>query len=277
LEGSAVFDGVRRSLRAKALRVVAEAVQRYHAEQLGELAQLRGEVAELRQQLSGETNRIVESVHGVEHRARRDMSFAGELQAVLGSARFIGQHMAAARQFDSPSATLKHALTLAPTGGMALEFGVFTGSTLAAIVDARGGDVYGFDSFQGLPSAWRPGFPEGMFGVDGLPDVPGSELVVGMFADVLPGFLADHPGQVDLLHVDCDLYSSTVTVLDQVGPRLAAGSVVVFDEYLNYPGWEEHEYRAWTEYVAKAGLLFEYEGYTLDHEQVIVRVTGREA
>jgi hypothetical protein len=264
-----VFDRVRRALRDKALRVVTEAT----TPQRDELAELRREMAELRQQLSGETNRMIESVRDVEHRARRDLFFAGELEAVLSSARFVGRHMVSARQFDSPHATLKHALTLAPAGGLALEFGVFTGTTLAIIADARGGDVYGFDSFQGLPAAWRPGFPEGMFGVDNLPDVPGSELVVGLFADVLPGFLTDHPGQVDVLHVDCDLYSSTVTVLDLVGPRLRPGSVVVFDEYLNYQGWEEGEHRAWTEYTAKAGITFEYEGYTLDHEQVIVRVT----
>jgi hypothetical protein len=264
-----VFDGVRRSLRDKLMRAVSEAVHHHHVEQL---AEVRRELAELRQQLSGETNRAIQSVRDVEHRARRDMSFAGELQAVLGSARYVGQHMASARQFDSPHATLKHALTLAPSGGMALEFGVYTGTTLAIIADARGGEVYGFDSFQGLPTAWRPGFPEGMFGVDGLPSVPGSELVVGLFADVLPGFLAEHDGVVDFLHVDCDLYSSTVDVLDLVGPRLRPGSVVVFDEYLNYPGWEEHEHKAWAEYVARSALRFEYEGYTLDHEQVIVRV-----
>jgi hypothetical protein len=264
-----VFDRVRRSLRDKALRVVTEAV----APQRTELADLRREVADLRHQLSGETNRMIDSVRDVEHRVRRDMSAAGELQAVLGSARFVGQHMASARQFDSPHATLKHALTLAPAGGMALEFGVFTGTTLAIIADARGGDVYGFDSFQGLPAAWRPGFPEGMFGVHNLPDVPGAELVVGLFADVLPGFLAEHPHHVDVLHVDCDLYSSTVTVLDLVGPRLRPGSIVVFDEYLNYPGWEDGEHLAWTEYVAKTGIEFQYEGYTNDHEQVIVRVT----
>ncbi|HEX5406108.1 MAG TPA: class I SAM-dependent methyltransferase, partial [Pseudonocardiaceae bacterium] len=123
------------------------------------------------------------------------------------------------------------------------------------------------------PAAWRPGFPEGMFGVDNLPDVPGSELVVGLFADVLPGFLADHPEHVDFLHIDCDLYTSTVAVLDLVGTRLRPGSIVVFDEYFNYPGWADGEYRAWTEYTARAGIAFQYEGYTLDHEQVIVRVT----
>jgi hypothetical protein len=61
-------------------------------------------------------------------------------------------------------------------------------------------------------------------------------------------------------------------VLDHVGPRLHPGSIVVFDEYFNYPGWQEHEYQAWSEYVEQTGLRFEYVGYTVDHEQVIVKV-----
>jgi hypothetical protein len=52
------------------------------------------------------------------------------------------------------------------------------------------------------------------------------------------------------------------------------GSVVVFDEYFNFPGWEQHEHKAWMEYVEKSGLEFTYEGYTYDHEQVVVKVTS---
>ena len=89
----------------------------------------------------------------------------------------------------------------------------------------------------------------------------------------LPGFLAEHPGPVDLLHVDADLYSAADTVLTLVGPRLHAGSVVVFDEYFNYPGWQRHEHQAWQEYVERTGTTFSYEAYTYDHEQVVVRVT----
>lgn len=266
-----MLDGIRRTLRDKLLRAVTEVVDRHHAEQV---QAMRHEMAELRRQLTAETNRMVESVRELERRARRDLPFAGDVRAVQESSRFAERHMASVRQFDSPHSTLKHALSLAPTGGLALEFGVYTGTTLAIIADGRGGDVYGFDSFQGLPSAWRPGFPEGTFGVPGPPDVPGAELVIGLFADVLPGFLADHPGDVDFLHVDCDLYSSTVTVLDLVGPRLRPGSVIVFDEYFNYPSWDQHEYRAWLEYVERTGTTFQYEGYTVDNEQVIVRVTG---
>jgi predicted O-methyltransferase YrrM len=61
-------------------------------------------------------------------------------------------------------------------------------------------------------------------------------------------------------------------VLEQVGPRLRPGSVVVFDEFFNYPGWEAHEARAWAEYTAAHDLAFRYEAYTHDNEQVVVRL-----
>ena len=205
---------------------------------------------------------------------RRDMLAAGERDAVTTSARFVRERMTGARTFPRPEATLDHALGLAPTGGMALEFGVFSGTTLRQIVAARTtGHVAGFDSFRGLPEDWRAGFRAGTFAVLTPPEVAGAELVAGWFAETLPGFLDEHPGPIDLLHLDADLYSSTRTVLDLVGPRLRAGSVVVFDEYLNHPGWEDGEHRAWTEYVDRTGTGFVYEAFTHDHEQVVVVVT----
>ena len=104
--------------------------------------------------------------------------------------------------------------------------------------------------------------------------MPGAALVVGWFDETLPGFLGQHEGPVDFLHVDCDLYSSTVTVLEHVGPRLRPGSVVVFDEYFNYPGWQGGEHLAWQEYCARHQLSFSYEAYSRADEQVVVRVRG---
>jgi len=107
-----------------------------------------------------------------------------------------------------------------------------------------GRKVVGFDVFTGLPETWRTGFPAGAFAQKLLPDVPGADLVVGLFDQSLPGFLAEHDEPVAFLHLDADLHSSTRTVLDLVGPRLVAGSVVLFDEYFNYPGWQAGEHRA---------------------------------
>ncbi|NBH11795.1 class I SAM-dependent methyltransferase [Amycolatopsis sp. SID8362] len=272
-------DRLRRSLRDKVSRAIDEAVYRHFAEQSAKLDALSRDVAELRRQLpaetSGQAQRVIEHLADVEHRARRDLMFAGEAEAAHQSALFVRDHMKAARAFPSPHSTLEHALTLAPEGGLALEFGVYSGTTLKIIANARGGEsVYGFDSFAGLPETWRSGYPAGTFGVETLPEVPGADLVVGWFDDVLPGFLQAHSGPVDFLHVDCDLYSSAKTVLGLVGPRLRPGSIVVFDEYFNYSGWQEHEHRAWVEHVEETGLRFEYQAYTIDHEQVVAQVVG---
>jgi hypothetical protein len=263
--------GIREALRGTLTRAVEEVVSRHREEQTADLmAQIR---AELEVRVRHEVDRVVGEVRGVEIRDRRDTFAAAEREAVASTARFVQREMRTARHFGHPHATLEYALTLAPAGGMALEFGVFTGSTLKIISAGRdGGEVYGFDSFEGLPENWRVGFDAGTFGTDGPPEVPGAEMVVGLFEDTLPGFLAAHPGPVDLLHVDADLYSSAVTVLEQVGHRLRPGSIVVFDEFFNYPGWEEHEARAWGEYTAAHGVTFRYEAYTLDHEQVVLRV-----
>jgi predicted O-methyltransferase YrrM len=220
-----------------------------------------------------EVDRAVTAVQDAEFRARRDLLAVGERDAALSSAKYAAQVMPTARIFVDPESTLRYGLEIAPHGGMALEFGVFQGRSLRIIAAARPeGDVHGFDSFAGLPEDYRSHVRTGAFAVDQPPDVPGAELVVGWFDDTLPGFLVEHPGPVDFLHVDGDLYSSAVTVLKLVGPRLHAGSVIVFDEFFNFPGWEDHEFRAWQEHLAATGMQVTYEAYTVNNEQVVAQV-----
>lgn len=263
---------LRHHLRVRAIGIVSDAVDEVLRRRLDEAERrAEGREAALREELGS----LQRALHEREVRDRRDMLAAGEREAVASSACFVRDTMRGARTFPSPAATLEHALSLAPRGGMALEFGVFSGTTLRRIAAQRGdGAVHGFDSFEGLPEDWRAGFGAGTFGVAAPPEVDGADLVVGWFADTLPRFLAEHPGPVDLLHLDADLYSSTRTVLDAVAPRLRPGSVLVFDEYLNHPGWEAGEHRAWTEFVAATGTTFSYEAFTHDHEQVVVVVTA---
>jgi len=127
------------------------------------------------------------------------------------------------------------------------------------------------DVFTGLPETWRTGFPAGEFAQE-PPDVPGAAVVAGLFEDTLPTFLAETDEAIAFMHVDCDLYSSTRTVLDLTSDRLVPDAVLVFDEFFNYPGWQQHEYRAWTEFVERTGRSFEYLAYTGNHEQVVVRL-----
>nr|WP_245992421.1 class I SAM-dependent methyltransferase [Prauserella muralis] len=233
------------------------------------LERLEGEVAALRKDVARVLDRVVE----FEVRSRRDLVYAGDRQAALESHRFANEHLLGVPHFRRATQTRDYGLSLAPQGGMALEFGVATGNTLRGIARQRGGErVYGFDSFEGLPEAWLAGIPAGTFARKDIPEIPGAELVVGLFEDTLPKFLAEHDGPVDFVHVDSDLYSSAKTVLEHVGPRLRPGSVLVFDEYFNYPGWQEHEHRAWLEYVERTGTRFAYEAYSYEDRQVVVRI-----
>lgn len=265
-------DVLRRGL-GRILHRAASKLHDPYTDQLNRIA------AELREEIVRQGDRAFDRIADFELRSRRDTFYAGDQNAALESNVFAREHLTGARHFESWRQTLAYALSLAPSsGGMALEFGVATGNTLRVISKARGGvEVYGFDSFDGLPEAWLPGTPAGTFARDDLPDVPGAELVVGLFADSLPGFLESHPGHIDFLHVDCDLYSSAKTVLDLCGPRLRPGSIVHFDEFFNVPGWKRHEYRAWTEFIERTGVEFEYEAYTYNDNQVTVRITSNTA
>lgn len=164
----------------------------------------------------------------------------------------------------SPHDVLRYVLDLEP-GGIAVEFGVASGTTLRMIAQLM--PVYGFDSFEGLPEHWRDGFPAGMFACT-PPDVPGATIVPGLFADTLPQWTP--PSRIGLLHVDCDLYTSTVTVFDHLGLYLREGTVIVFDEFHGYPGAEDHEQKAWAEFVEASSVEYEVLGH--GPEQLAVRI-----
>lgn len=151
--------------------------------------------------------------------------------------------------------------------GIALEFGVGSGASLNCI--ARHFPVVGFDSFEGLPEDWRPGFEAGMFAEDFDSVVENTPehcaLVRGRFQDELPIWFSHDPEvikEVQLVHIDCDLYSSTKVVLDNIEPVIARDKpTIVFDEWHGYPGCADHEQRAWREFVERTGVQWDVIGH----------------
>lgn len=166
---------------------------------------------------------------------------------------------------------LDHVLQLVPDDGYALEFGVAEGRSLSPIAQRL--KVVGFDSFEGLPEDWRAGFPKGMFACK-PPQIPNAHVIIGLFEDTLPRWFDDLDEELDglrLVHIDCDLHSSTATVLEHVGPRLLPGTFVVFDEFHGYPGCEDHEQRAWSEFVARSGCQYDVIGHGPEQWAVQIR------
>jgi hypothetical protein len=192
-------------------------------------------------------------------------------RAALDSAEHYEKHFLTCPVFDHALSLLSKALDLALPNGLFLEFGVASGRTISHMaVNTPRTHFYGFDSFEGLPEAWRSGYDRGEFAQAELPVVPPNvTLIKGWFDDTLPTFLRDRPQTpLSLLHVDCDLYSSTKTIFANLKDRIVPGTVIVFDEYWNYPGWREHEFKAFEELLAETGLRAQPFGFVSSHQQV---------
>ena len=163
--------------------------------------------------------------------------------------------------------SLTEAVRIRPPGHV-LEFGVFQGDSLRHIARQVPETVHGFDSFQGLPEDWTfhivgpNDHPKGYFAMQDWTvfDWPGnSRIWPGWFSDTIPKWLAEVPGNIGMIHIDSDLYSSARDILFGLNERIVPGTVLVFDElYLGwedagaqYPNWRAHEWRALQEWMAE--------------------------
>jgi len=143
------------------------------------------------------------------------------------------------------------------------------------IADAMNQKVHGFDSFQGLPEDWEEYTDSSLwFWQQGkAPTVRKNvRLHVGLFNETLPEFLWIYSEDFAFIHIDCDLYSSTKTIFGNCSPRIKPGTRIVFDEFFNYPNWQQHEYKAFKEYAESNGIDWKYIGYS--RNQVAVEITG---
>jgi Methyltransferase domain len=169
---------------------------------------------------------------------------------------------------------MQRAASLAPADGLILEFGVAHGYSLRVLAELmRPRRVFGFDSFAGLPERWGP-YPAGHFA--GRPkNLPRNvELVEGLFADTIAPFLAAHPGNVALMHVDCDLYASAKTVFAEVAHRIVRGTVILLDEF-----WIEieHEQRAFGEFLIEQSRECRFDSRTAEQACVVMSNGGSNA
>lgn len=174
---------------------------------------------------------------------------------------YVDAHMPRAMMFSSREQLWKLAVRDIASNGLATEFGVWQGYSIKYFAN-HFQVMYGFDSFLGLQEDWAGhDMVKGSFDLKGvLPSVPANvRLVPGLFDQTVPGFLREHPGNFSFVHVDCDTYEAARTILSLIGDRLQSGTVLVFDEYFGFPGWEQGEYRAWQEFVAR-GLKYQYIG-----------------
>jgi O-methyltransferase len=133
-----------------------------------------------------------------------------------------------------------------------LEFGVYKGDTIlywAEINKNAESRFFGFDSFEGLPEPWGD-YRKGFFSTGGASPSTNDRrvsFVKGWFQDTIPGFLKHfEPRNRLVVHVDADLYSSTLLLLTSLDHFLIPGTVLIFDEFFDCL----HEFRALRDYAS---------------------------
>lgn len=134
-----------------------------------------------------------------------------------------------------------------------LEFGVYKGDSINYISSHTNGMVYGFDCFRGLPENWRPGHPKGEFDLSGILPTVNSNVVLikGYFQDTLRPFLKEKNKQISFVHIDSDLYSSAIYILNTIKPYLTKNAIIIFDELVNFEYFEckDSELAAFSEFI----------------------------
>ncbi len=148
-----------------------------------------------------------------------------------------------------------------------LEFGVCGGYSFewwlknCENTDSR---FFGFDTFEGLPESWGT-FKKGDMSAT-IPETndPRAEFIKGLFQESVPPFLNRYNLQNNkrkVIHLDADLFSSTLYALTRLAPFIKKGDILIFDEF-NVPNHEFYAYRIFTEsYYVKTKLIAAVNNY----------------
>ena len=206
----------------------------------------------------------------------QNILFELQIRARNEAADYVQKNMHDAVIFENQREIIKYAVENCSRQENYLEFGVATGRSINIIASfvPNGAKVYGFDTFEGLPEDWAGHSAiSGTFKQAKYPKVSKNVVLIkGLFEDTLPEFKEQMLGGISFCHIDCDLYSSTRTILETVGEKLAAGSYILFDEYFNYPAWRQHEWKAWKEFCEGNGVKYRYAGFTANGGTVLDEV-----
>jgi hypothetical protein len=169
---------------------------------------------------------------------------------------------------------------LVKNDGLWLEFGVYRGRSIQTISGQTDNIVYGFDTFTGLPEEWNIENPKGCYSVGGgipagaivgenqsmyqaTPTMnyePWNEnvhLIEGLIEDTLPSFIEEHKSPIAFLHIDTDIYSACSFALTTLRDRIVDGTIICFDELLDYPDYKDHELKAFAEFLVETGYDFD--------------------
>ena len=168
--------------------------------------------------------------------------------------------------------------------GDIVEFGVYTGRSLALLShyhhnfknDRVHGtltpdrNVIGIDSFEGLEDNGHARWKEGSFKTNHswhpflkIGEKVSAEYGLELFdyynlvyPKIINNFFSEIPTdfceKVALIHIDCDLYQSTLDALNLVKDKIQDGTIILFDDWFNYKASKDKgEQKAFYEFLSQ--------------------------
>jgi hypothetical protein len=136
-----------------------------------------------------------------------------------------------------------------------LEFGVSKGGSFMYWLDHcknNSTEFVGFDTFEGIPEDWGS-VKAGAYSAGGnIPETNDrrANFQIGLFNETLPPFLVNNTLEKRLvIHLDADLYSSTLYVLINLHSRFKKDDILIFDEFFSVTK-ADHEFRAFLDYLS---------------------------
>ncbi len=155
-----------------------------------------------------------------------------------------------------------------------LEFGVAEGTAIKwwvgkiKNIESR---FFGFDVFTGLPEDFGV-MKKHHYDTEGkTPDIEDSrvQFISGLFQKSLPTFLKTYrSSNRKVIHMDADLYSSTLFVLTNLYPLLNKDDILIFDEF----GVPTHEFKAFLDFTSSFEIKLTPLGAVNNYLQVAFRV-----
>ncbi len=155
-----------------------------------------------------------------------------------------------------------------------LEFGVYEGASItwwARHIPDPGARFFGFDTFTGLPEQWAR-YPRNTFSTGGrIPDLPDPRVHFheGLFQHTVPSFLQrfSRRGRV-VVHLDADLYSSTLFALTALFPVFQPDDLLFFDEFAA----PASEFRAFDDFVSAYMVKYDLVGAANNFNRVCLKL-----
>ena len=193
------------------------------------------------------------------NRLSSDIEIQLRMRALNSTCEYIERNLVNVPFFKDKLKVLDFALRKVQINGMYCEFGVYKGRSVNYIARKVSQQVHAFDSFEGLPESWSVRHKKGLFALDKMPSFEKNVVVhKGWFDDTLPAFVKEFNEEAAFLHIDSDLYSSAKSIFQWLDKRIVEDTVILFDEYFNYPFWEYHEFKAFQEFVQENNVKYEY-------------------